>query len=60
MKSLIPAALVLVLEAGFIFSIAALPSAPGHLAVTAQAGRAVVQAPVAAPAQAGRTPSRRS
>ena len=59
MKSLIPAALVLVLEAGFIFSIAALPSAPDQLAARAQAGRAVVQAP-AAPAQSGRTPSRRS
>jgi len=49
MKSLIPAALVIVLEAGFIFSIAVLPEAPEHLAVTARVAPAQV---AAAPARA--------
>ena len=44
MKSLVPAALVVILEAGFIFSIAVLPEE--HLAVTVQ---------VAAPRQAAAT-----
>lgn len=40
MKSLIPAALVVVLEAGFLFSIASLPSPVTHLGAEVQVAKA--------------------
>jgi hypothetical protein len=61
MKSLIPAALALVLEAGFVCALAALPSTPDRIDATVQVVRA--SAPSEAPATATHAvqrPSRRS
>jgi len=40
MKSLIPAVLVVILEAGFLASIAALPDVPSHVAPQVDVARA--------------------
>jgi len=57
MKSIVPAALVVVLEAGFLFSIAALPSRSDRIqASMAVAARPAPVAPASAPA--ARPPSR--
>jgi len=51
MKSIVPAALVVVLEAGFLFSIAALPSRPEPIQVMVQvASEQAAAAPAAQPA----------
>jgi hypothetical protein len=50
MKSLIPTALVIVLEAGFLFSIASLPSQPTSIGAEVQVAKAA-PAPAAAPSR---------
>jgi len=58
MKSLVPAALVVVLEAGFLFSIASLPSpatTSSAQVVAAKAGAAAPQAPAKAAPRASRS-----
>lgn len=50
MKSLIPAALVVVLEAGFLFSIASLPSPATHLGAEVQVAKAAPAERAPAPA----------
>jgi hypothetical protein len=59
MKSLVPAALVVVLEAGFLFSIASLPSPAARLAVQVQAAKTTpaAPAPAAAPSPAAPRPA---
>ena len=54
MKSLIPAALVVVLEAGFLFSIASLPSPAAQIGAEVQVAKAAPAEQAPAPAAAPR------
>jgi len=56
MKSLIPATLVVVLEAGFLFSIASLPSPAAHLGAEVQVAKAAPAEQAPAPAAARAAP----
>jgi hypothetical protein len=58
MKSIIPAALVIVLEAGFLFSIASLPGPATSLGAEVQVARAAPAAQAPAPAPAAPRASR--
>lgn len=51
MKSIVPAALVLVLEAGFLFSVAALPSRADRVTASVEVAARQAPAAVAAPAR---------